>query len=182
MTRAVNFRLDDEGAVRYSALLEERRRRVTHASPAFETIADDIENLEEAVFRSEGRLLTAAGWRPNSAPQRAEKHRRGLADRVLEMAHPGGIGRIRRALTVESAPWSIRRVTNEEAERGTSLGIARVHQTGGTATIRRGKHGQQQVRIPRRRFMQARRVDRLRWLGVLEDHLRTGRSRPGRIL
>lgn len=181
MTR-VNFKLDDDGAVRYAALLETRARRALNARPAFETIADDIENLEDAVFRTQGRLLTGSGWRQDSAPQRAEKHRRGLADRVLEMATPGGIGRLRRSLTTDGAPWSVRKVTNDEAERGTSLGIARIHQTGGTATIRRGKRGTQQVRIPRRRFMQTRRVDRLRWLGVLEDHLQTGTSRPGRVL
>lgn len=177
-----NFTLDDQGAIVYKQLLDLRAERVTHALPAFDAIADDIEMLEDAVFSSQGRILGGKGWKPNSDMQRAMKAKRGLKDAILEMAEPGGIGRIRRALTREGAPFSVRRVTNESSERGTNLGIAKIHQTGGMVTLRRGKSTKtHQVKIPRRRFMQTRPTDRHRWLGYLEDQLRDGHVRLRRL-
>lgn len=170
----VKFDFDEPAAVRFDRLLAERQRRVTNLAPAHRAIADDFHDLEDAVFHTQGRLLTGSGWRSLSPKWKAMKARRGLSTRILEMASGGQMGRLRRSLVVPGAPWQVLRLRGDSVEVGTSLSIAKIHQTGGVATVGQGP-SRRSVRIPRRRFVSLRRVDKARWLAIYEQHLFEGR-------
>lgn len=168
----IKFDYDETAAARFQRLLNEREQRVRNLDPVHEAIVADFHDLEDAVFHTQGRLLTGSGWKSLSPKWLATKRRLGLSQRILEMAPGGKMGRLRRSLVVPGAPWQVLRMRDDSVEVGTSLGIAKVHQTGGVVAL-----GHRQVRVPRRRFVSLRRVDKARWLSMYEQHLFTGRIR-----
>lgn len=194
---AVRIRWDyNEATLReYQDLLAERRRRVLDMRPALSVIEHDFFDLEDAIFRSEGRLINAR-WKPLNKAYARWKLRRGMSPRTLEMARGGRVGRLRKSLTYPGAPWQVLRMNDTSIEIGTNLGIAPVHQKGGTvqlqgtrtrtvnrgnitpgvgATVERVKVTQTRTaKIPRRRFVSLRRADKDRWLGYFAAYIHKG--------
>lgn len=160
----VELKLDEAQLQAFERLVEERQRRAMDMTPALEEVADDFLELERRVFDTQGRVVLSAGWRKLSKSWTKFKQTHGLSPRILEMTQGGG--RLRRALTVKGAPYQLRHVTDEEVVVGTNLGIARIHQKGGKITL----HGHA-AKIPSRKFVRLRQVDKVRWIGELQSYL-----------
>lgn len=171
----VDIDIDKPALFSVADTFEARERRVRDMRPALTTMARDFEALEDRVFRSQGGAI-GVRWAPVSPMWRRYKARRGLSMRILEMAPAGQIGRLRAALTLSGAPYAIRRISTHDLVAGTNLGIAKIHQTGGTVTIR-GRT----VKIPRRRFVSLRRPDRQRWTHYAGEYIFRGSTRTRRL-
>lgn len=169
----VRWTYDDRALQEYEALVAERARRVMDVRPALHVIQHDFHDIEDAVFRTEGRLIRAT-WRPLNEAWAKWKARRGLSPRMLEMAKGGRIGRLRRAMTVPGAPYQVLRISDTAIEVGTSLGIAKIHQKGGSVVITKPNQEPRSVTIPRRRFVGLRRSDKDRWLGYFAAYIHKG--------
>lgn len=159
---------------RYERKLADRERRAEDMTPSLEAAADDFLELEDAVFRSEGRIV--GGWAPLSPGRLAVKRRLGLTERILESAPGGAVGKLRRSLTRKGG-HHVRRIRADEMVAATSLGIAKMHDKGGTLTRRHRSGRTQTSRIPARPLVRLRREDERRWLGYQQTYLETGRVR-----
>lgn len=170
-----NIDIDRPALLSVADTFEQRERRVRDMRPALTTMVRDFEALEDRAFRTQGRSI-GAPWKPVSEMWRRYKARRGLSSRILEMAPAGQFGRLRAALTITGAPYSVRRMGSHDMVAGTNFGIARIHQTGGTTRIR-GRV----VTIPRRRFVSLRRADRQRWTSYAGEYIFHGSTRTRRL-
>lgn len=165
----MQFQLDFDQKTRrlVEGVIAERQRRSVSMRPALEAVAADFAAIETEAFATQGRAI-GSSWRSLSPAYRAWRARTGRGTTVLKYANAQG-GRLLRSLTVPGAPWSLRRVTDDDVTVGTSLGIAAVQQRGGVVTIQ-GRR----VTIPRRRFVNIRSSDKLRWVGYAQQYLDHG--------
>lgn len=136
------------GDVQLSRDLDRWASAVEDPGPAFEAMADDFLEIEARQFASEGG--NSGGWAP-LAPSTVR--RRGSAHPILFQT-----GRLQQSLTSAGARDSVRRVTADSLEVGTSVPYARFHQQG-------------TARMPRRRPVEFTEVDRRRWVKLLQEHL-----------
>ena len=159
----LNVRVDGTQSV--SRGLNAIGQRVTDLRPAWEEIADDFLDIEEDVFATQGASL-GRRWKPNVGWWADYKRKHyGPDSGVLVQT-----GRLKKSLTSEGAPWALRDVRPAQLRMGTTLGIAAIHQKGGTLT-KRGR----QVRIPARPFVRARQQAR-HWTLFVDDYVLTGRA------
>jgi phage gpG-like protein len=152
--------------------------RVTDLRPAWGEIADDFLDVERDVFATQGASL-GRRWKPNAPWWAAYKQEHYGADAGVLVQNPD-TARLKRSVTVKDAPYSLRDVRPAQLRIGTSLGIAAIHQKGGTLTHKRGDKTVS-VRIPARPFVRPRQQAH-RWVGIVDDFVLTGRVRSDRTI
>ncbi len=123
----------------------------TDASPAFQTIADDLRDLERRQFASQGSSASA-GWAPLAPSTVTRKARLGLDPRILHAT-----GRLRASLEGHGA-GHLEIVQPHQLVFGTTVPYARHHQ-----------HGTEIM--PRRRPIELREQDRRQVVRTLQRHL-----------
>jgi phage gpG-like protein len=114
--------------------------RAADVRPAWNAIIGRLERLEAEQFDSQGGR-GSGGWAPLAPATVAEKARRGLDPRILHAT-----GRLRASLTGRGGD-AIRESHPDEMRFGTSVPYARFHQQGTS-------------RMPRRREIELRELDR----------------------
>lgn len=129
--------------------------RSDNMRPVLSALADDFNDIMERQFATQGQYASG-GWRPLSMRRILEKQRKGLDPRILHATHA-----LRNSLTQRGAPGSVRRVTADELRVGTEIDYAVHHQ-----------HGTR--RMPRRRPVEFRALDRRRWIKALQRFLIDG--------
>jgi phage gpG-like protein len=147
-----------------------RRARLTDLEPALKAVASDMLAVEARVWATEGGAI-GEHWKPLSPRYAKWKARRYPGARLLEQT-----GRLRKSLSVPGASWQRFEVGPTEMVLSTTLGIAKVHQSGGTVSVRSRGGKQHQAKIPKRQMVKVRRDDRLRWAGYVDEYLETGRT------
>ena len=152
-------------------------QRVTDLRPAWSEIADDFLDISRDVFDTQGAAL-GRRWKPNAPWWAAYKQEKYGADAGILVQQPPG--RLRQSVTVKNAPYALRDVRPAQLRIGTSLGIAAIHQKGGTLTHKRGDRSIT-VRVPARPFVRPRQQAR-RWTLFVDDYVLTGRVRPDRTI
>lgn len=149
-------------------------RRVTDLRPAWTEIADDFLEISEDVFDTAGASI-GRRWKPNvawwAAFKAAEFGWSESEDGPLVQRPPG---RLKQSLTVKNAPYSLRDVRPAQLRMGTTLGIAAIHQKGGTLVHKRGNRSVT-VRVPARPFVRPRQQAK-RWTSFVDDYVLTGRG------
>lgn len=112
-------------------------------APAFNEMADDLANLEERRFASEG-----PGWAPLSPAYAARKRPQGP---ILTRT-----GRLRRSLT--SRPLGVEDIGRHEATFGSGVEYGVYHQRGTS-------------KMPQRTVVRLTESDRRRWVKYAQKHL-----------
>jgi phage gpG-like protein len=168
----VVFKLDEGDLARLDRLIKERQDRGTDMRPVLREVSTDFFDLESQLFESQGRLILGRGWKKLNPKWLAYRQANGRGSRILEMEGGAG-GRLRKSLTVPGAPYQRLDVSADELVVSTRLGIAKVHDRGGTVTISNAS-GTRTVKIPRRRMVRLRREDKLRWLGAAQRFISDG--------
>lgn len=148
----VRVRLDDAAALRVLEALKGREDRMKHLRPAFDAVADDFLEMQRV------RFAGGAGWEPLSAAYAVRKARGGRSP--LPLAG----GDLEKSMTTQRAKFSLRRIGKTHMVVGTRDPVANLHNSG-----TRG-------RLPKRKLVVVRAVDRARWGRIFSDHLAgTGR-------
>lgn len=140
--------------------------------PALAEIAEDFYAEVDRVFATEGRSAGQA-WASLSPGWLRRRQREGHGSAILRMQSPRG-GKLLRSLTGRSsgAGSHLRRISADELVVGTRLGIAGVHQHGGTLTSTNRKTGRtRRVTIPARPFVAVTPRSQERWAAILQRHL-----------
>lgn len=176
MATIIEFEVD--GFEQVTRRWDEIGDRARNARPAFRAMVRDFRRKVRLEFASEG-AYEGGTWeqlRPSYLEERLEE---GRGSAILRL-YGGMGGRLFESLVGENN-WAVEDIADDHMEVGTKLGIARVHQTGGTrtipeqqVTIRRGPAaGTSYVRrasthrIPARPFTQIDRRDLERWAGFV---------------
>lgn len=159
--------------------LDAMGRRVTDLRPAWAEIADDFLDIEKGVFETEGGSL-GRRWKPNVAWWAAYKAAEfGWSEADGPLVQNPNDARLKRSMTVKDAPYSLRDVRPAQLRIGTTLGIAAIHQKGGTMVHKRGNRNVT-VRIPARPFVRPRQQAK-RWTLFVDDYVLTGRGGLNRV-
>lgn len=159
----VEFKVSILGEMQLHRALQGRIRATSDLSPAFERMADDFEEEQGKVFRSEGSGDGRTKWTPLSARYLVWKAKKFPGAKILyrtgalQTAVTGGAGSIR-----EIKP--LRLVVGGHVRVG-SYDLGALHQTGTR-------------KMPQRRVVMLGRRQRSRWMKFLTDHFR-GEGRPG---
>ncbi len=123
---------------------------------AFQSLATDFYAMEARQFATQGGF-GSGGWAPLAPSTRAKK---GTGSRILVDS-----GALKGSLTGPGS-GSIRKITPDEMEVGTSISYAQYHQHGTS-------------RMPMRKPVELRAVDKVRWVKVLQGHIIGGESNKG---
>ena len=159
--------------------------RVRRPEPAFSAMVADFRRRVRAEFASDGAFEGNA-WerlRPAYLENRREE---GRGSSILRLLGGNG-GRLLGSLLGDNA-WAVEEITSTHMQVGTKLGIARIHQTGGTrtipaqeVTIRRGpaagttyQRKASTHEVPARPFIDLGPRDVDRWAGFLRDWIVDG--------
>lgn len=165
----VDVEIDRQELGRFLAMLDGMGVRAMELREAFEGVAEDFYELQTRMFDTDGRPI--GGWAPLADATLEIRQRLGRGNEILEYAGARG-GRLRRSLTVAGASYQLRQETRDSLRIGTKLGIARIHQKGGTLPVTFGRRSRPvQVRIPARPLVQLQKQDRERWVGIARDHV-----------
>lgn len=149
------------------------RRRAGDLRPALEDVADEFLAIEASVWRTQGTSI-GVRWAPLSQQWAHWKAEHYPGAGILEMT-----GRLRKAMSERGAPYQRREIGPASALLGTTLGIAGIHNRGGTVTLT--KPFRRTVKIPKRQFVKIRATDKRRWAGAIGEHITVGRTRRRRI-
>ena len=160
----------DDVKRRFNGMLQ----RAERTRPLFEQISDDFRAQSDQVWRTQG-AATGRRWKRLNPDYLKRKIRKGLGSGILENTSKRG-GILRRSLTRARAKGSMQRVTRDSVELGTRIGIARIHQQGGTVPLKPPHGHVRRVRIPARPFVVVTDETRQRWSGLVADHLVDGRA------
>jgi phage gpG-like protein len=174
----LDIRLDGTTVVRD---LTQTASRLTNLRPAFESIVDDFLNLEEQGWETEGAVV-GRHWKPLSKKWAAWKAKNRPGAGILEMTAGGGP--LRKSLTVRGAPYQRLDVGDDTLVMGTRHGIAKIHQTGRTVTLRSGKSSKtHKATIPARPIVRVQAATRRRWVATIDGFVHHGgTSAPRRLV
>lgn len=128
--------------------------RADDMTPALQFLADDFYEMEQRQFASQGGFASA-GWAPLSPTYAAQKAAAFPGKGILEAT-----GDLLESLT-RPGVRAIRDISPDELHVATRVPYARFHQTGTR-------------KMPRRRVVEFRAQDRVRWVKVLQSYLETG--------
>jgi len=173
----VKLDLHADGAAQIDRDVQLLGGRLVDLRPAWNAVFDDFLALEEAAWETDGRAL-GTRWKPLSARWARWKAKNRPGAGLLEMQAGGGP--LRKSLTKRGAPYQRLQISNGEIVMGTTFGIARTLQRGGTVTMQRGGTTYQ-ANVPGRRMVRLVRQTRERWSGIVGGYVRTGSS-PGRLV
>lgn len=166
------FDYEQDRLDRFLTRLLEMGRRAGDTTRAMEAVADDFLRVEQKVFDTDGR---AAGrhWTPLAATYAENKRREGRGNELLELLGGRG-GRLRESLTKRGASHQVRDVGRDHARVGTSLGIAKIHQAGGTVAVKTGPNAGRRYRIPARPFVVLTPEVKDRWEMIMRTYVVDG--------
>lgn len=167
-----DFDYEQDNLQRFLNRLLEMSRRAGDMRTAMNAVADDFLRTERRVFDTDG---AAAGgrWTPLADAYAANKRREGRGNEMLELLGGRG-GRLRESLTRRGASYQIRDVGADRARVGTSLGIAKIHQRGGTVSVQSGPQKGRRYRIPARPFVVLTPEVKDRWTMIMRTYVVDG--------
>lgn len=176
----MNIEFDVQGMDRAIQTVRGVEDRTTDARPAFTAMVDDFRQMQEIVFLTEGGAI-GRPWKPLAPAYLRNKVSAGRGSHILQLLGPnprtGHSGqRLMHSLMRGPNPWNVTRIGQDEMEAGTKLGIADVHQRGGTVTTPRAGT----VTIPARPFVALTQADADRWSELLARWLGRGEA-PTRV-
>lgn len=135
--------IDVDGDVQISRELLRFAGRVTDASPVFRDIADDLREIEEGQFSSEGGR-GSGGWKALKAETVAAKRAAGLDNGILKATEA-----MFRSLTQKSDPHHVEEITKDSLRFGSTDEKLPIHQAGAPAN-----------NLPQRRPLELTALDR----------------------
>jgi phage gpG-like protein len=166
------FDYEQDNLARFMNRLLEMGRRAGDMRTAMDAVADDFLRTQRRVFDTDG---AAAGrrWTPLAATYAENKRHEGRGTEMLELLGGRG-GRLRESLTRRGASYQVRDVGPHTVKVGTKLGIAKVHQRGGTVTVQRGPNKGRRYRIPARPFVVLTPEVKDRWTVIMRTYVVDG--------
>lgn len=156
---AVEFRFEVQGEVQIAERFEGMIRRVEDCTPALEQIATHFYTHMEQAFDT-GGSATRATWAPL-----AERYARWKAKHYPGLPVLTRKGALRRSLSSASAPGSLRRITPDSLEIGTTLAVPSGRWNLG------GLHQEGLPPVPQRKIINLPDDVTVTWMGYLRAHM-----------
>lgn len=168
----MDLRLEVGGELQLDRTLLRWSERADDFSPVFALLVADFHEIERRQFDSEGGFASG-GWLPLADSTVAERERLGIGgdSPILDRSGAGTYGSshreggtLRRELTESSAQGAVELITPGEMFVGTDDPVAGYHQRG----------HERPTPLPRRRPVEFREMDRLRWTKAIQAWITTG--------
>lgn len=159
---AVSISFDFYGDVQLDRTLDRFAENVDDVSPAWEVIADDFARMEREQFATEGRRASG-GWAPLSPPYARWKAIHYPGAKILHRT-----GDLERSLT--QRPFGVEVILPTYMAIGSDVDYGAYHQQGSAF----GPPSPGRGRLPRRRPVELRESDRVKWVKILQRFIVTG--------